>query len=47
MFRIIRALILVLVAFVAGLLFERSEARTACEDAGGVMQGGICRGVAR
>lgn len=45
MFRLIRSIILVLIAFVAGLLYERSEVRTACQDAGGVVQGGICRGV--
>lgn len=46
MFRLIRTLFLVLIAFAGGLFFERSETRTACIEAGGQVSGGICRGVA-
>ncbi len=43
MFRLIRTVILVLIAFVAGLMFERSQAGDTCRAAGGEMQNGICR----
>ncbi len=44
MFGLIRTAILVLIAFVAGLLFERSQAGEACVAAGGTMQAGLCKG---
>ena len=44
MFRLIRTLILVMIAFVAGLLFERSQAAEACVAAGGTMAAGLCKG---
>ncbi len=44
MFRLIRATFLVLIAFVAGLLFERSQTAEACKAAGGTMAAGLCRG---
>ncbi len=43
MFGLIRTVILVLVAFVAGLLFERSQASEACAAAGGEIRDGVCR----
>ncbi len=46
MFGLIRSTILVLIAFVAGLMFERSNAGETCRAAGGTMQAGLCRGVA-
>ncbi|MGD1880706.1 MAG: hypothetical protein ACFB11_00080 [Paracoccaceae bacterium] len=45
MFRLFRTLILVLVAFVAGILFERQAIAERCETAGGTLQDSICRGV--
>ena len=39
----VRWLLLVLpLAFVLGLIFERSNATTACADAGGSMRDGVC-----
>ena len=46
MFGLIRTAILLLVAFVAGLFFERSQAGEACQAEGGTLVRGICRGVA-
>ena len=45
MFGLIRTAILVLVAFAAGLLFERAQAGDACREAGGQLRDGICHGV--
>ena len=45
MFGLIRTAVLILVAFVAGLLFERAQATEACEDAGGIMLDGVCHDV--
>ncbi|WP_193743435.1 hypothetical protein [Tateyamaria sp. ANG-S1] len=42
MFGLIRTAILILIAFVAGLLFERSQASEACAAQGGVMRDGVC-----
>ncbi|MEX0309149.1 MAG: hypothetical protein AB3N17_02780 [Tateyamaria sp.] len=42
MFGLIRTAILLLVAFVAGLLFERSQATDACAGKDGVMRDGVC-----
>jgi hypothetical protein len=33
-------------AFAAGVMYQWSGASTACKDAGGIIKGGICRGVA-
>ena len=45
MFGLFRTLILVLIAFVAGLMFERSQSGDACRAAGGEMRDGVCRDV--
>jgi len=42
MFGLIRTTVLVLIAFVAGLLYERNQAAEACVDAGGEMHNGVC-----
>lgn len=42
MFGLIRTAILILVAFVAGLLFERGQAGEACTAQGGTMRDGVC-----
>ena len=47
MFGIIRTLVLLVVAFFAGLVFERSQAAEACAQEGGEQVRGICRGLAR
>lgn len=47
MFSLIRTAFLILIAFVVGLFFERSQAGEACTAEGGDMVRGICRGVAR
>lgn len=44
MFRPVRTLILIVFAFMAGLLFERSRASEDCKAAGGTMLAGLCRG---
>ena len=44
MFRLIRLPILLCIAFVAGVFYERSETRTLCTAAGGTMTGGLCTG---
>ncbi|MEL6620384.1 MAG: hypothetical protein AAFY39_17060 [Pseudomonadota bacterium] len=43
MFGLVRTIVLILVAFVAGLLFERNQAAEACAVSGGQMQDGVCR----
>ncbi|WP_299673752.1 hypothetical protein [uncultured Roseobacter sp.] len=45
MFRPIRTLMLVLVAFLAGLFVERANQRDSCLDRGGAMSEGLCIGV--
>ena len=42
MMGLVRLAILLPLAFVAGLLFERSNAATACADQGGAMRDGVC-----
>ncbi len=42
MFRLLRTLILVMVAFVAGMLHERQGQQTACESGGGLWIEDIC-----
>ena len=42
MFGLIRTAILILIAFVGGLMFERSQAAEACSAQGGVMRDGVC-----
>jgi len=42
MFGLIRTPILILIAFVAGLMYERIQAGEACTDQGGVMRDGVC-----
>ena len=42
MFSLIRTIIFVLIAFTAGLMYERGNMADACEGAGGEMHDGIC-----
>jgi UPF0716 family protein affecting phage T7 exclusion len=42
MFGLIRTIILVMIAFVAGLLIERNQTATACNDQGGMMLDRVC-----
>ncbi|MEO0380123.1 MAG: hypothetical protein AAF252_07605 [Pseudomonadota bacterium] len=42
MFGLIRTPILILIAFAAGLLYERSQAGEACRQAGGEIRDGVC-----
>jgi hypothetical protein len=44
MFKPFRLLILLMVAFVAGLLFERHKVSEKCTEVGGRMDSGLCRG---
>lgn len=44
MFRPIRSLIMILIAFVVGMLFEDSLHRKTCLDRGGEMSEGLCFG---
>lgn len=45
LFRLIRLAILLMLAFAAGMLFERGQQMRLCEDTGGVWgQAGICGG---
>lgn len=44
MFSLIRTALLVMLAFVAGVLMERSAAGTRCAEAGGTMSAGLCKG---
>jgi len=45
MFGLIRTVILIGIAFIGGLMFERNQAGDACAAAGGTQVLGICRGV--
>ena len=45
MFRLLRTIILVLLAFVAGMLFERGNAREACEAIGSLWIMDVCVGM--
>lgn len=47
MFRLIRLPIIFGVAFVLGVFSERNAALEKCDDAGGTMTSGICRGVSK
>lgn len=42
MFGIFRTLILIAVAFVAGVLFERNNQKTLCDEIGGTWRVGVC-----
>lgn len=44
MFRLLRTIILVMFAFVAGMLFEREGKQTRCEKGGGLWIENICVG---
>lgn len=45
MFRLVRTIILVMFAFVAGMLFERNNARESCEFVGGLWIMDVCVGM--
>lgn len=47
MFRIIRLVVLCLISFVAGILFERQAHGDRCVAKGGTMTGAICTGAAQ
>lgn len=42
MFGLIRTPVLLLIAFVVGLFYERNQAGEACANAGGVPRDGVC-----
>ena len=42
MFGLIRTAILLCLAFIGGLFFERGQATDACTGAGGIMRDGVC-----
>ncbi len=43
MFRLIRLVIFVMLAFVTGVFYERLGASERCTAAGGTMEDGLCR----
>ncbi|WP_439153863.1 hypothetical protein [Yoonia sp.] len=45
MFRLLRMFILVMFAFVAGMLFERGRSEDICRSGGGLWISNICVGV--
>ena len=45
MFRLLRTIILVMFAFVAGMLFERENARETCEALGNLWVMDVCVGM--
>ncbi len=45
MFRLLRLIIFTMFAFVAGMLYERSNAQTACTSDGGEWRDAYCIGV--
>ncbi len=47
MFGLFRTLFLIGLAFIGGVLFERSQARELCDAAGGTLTRGLCVGVSR
>ena len=47
MFRPIRTAVLLGLAFLGGLFFERAQAVEACTGLGGITRDGVCRGVPR
>lgn len=42
MFRLIRLVVFVMLAFLAGILFERDNQKTICDQAGGTWARGLC-----
>ncbi|MFT7106284.1 MAG: hypothetical protein ACJAVT_000803 [Yoonia sp.] len=44
MFRLLRTLILVMIAFIAGMLYERGGSRDICQNGGGLWIENICVG---
>ena len=44
MFRLLRTMILVMIAFVAGMLYEREGRQAICENGGGLWIENICVG---
>ncbi|MFT6022116.1 MAG: hypothetical protein ACI9PY_000221 [Ascidiaceihabitans sp.] len=44
MFRLIRTIFLVAIAFVSGILYERYGGASACENSGGTYVNGECEG---
>lgn len=44
MFRLLRLILLVIAAFVAGMLYERDGSRAICENGGGLWIEDICVG---
>jgi hypothetical protein len=47
MFRLIRILFLILIAFLGGIFFERAQVRELCGAAGGTLTRGLCIGELR
>lgn len=47
MFKLIRLIIFVLLAFVAGQFYERSETSERCKALGGDMDSGLCKGISK
>jgi hypothetical protein len=45
MFKLIRLIIFVLLAFVAGQFYERSQNSERCATLGGDMDAGLCKGI--
>ena len=45
MLRPVRFVVVCLLAFTAGVFFEKGAQRDACAQAGGTMRGAICEGV--
>ncbi|WP_299926526.1 hypothetical protein [uncultured Pelagimonas sp.] len=45
MFRLIRLVIFVMFAFLAGILFERDNQKNLCDQSGGTWSSGLCRGL--
>ena len=45
MFRLVRLIIFVLLAFVAGQFYERSQTSERCAIFGGDMDAGLCKGI--
>ncbi len=42
MFRLIRLVIFVMFAFLAGILFERDNQKNLCDQSGGIWADGLC-----
>lgn len=45
MFRLIRLVLFTCAAFIAGVFYERNNARTVCLDGNGTWERGICYGL--